>query len=75
MAFKLGRLPVKFHPKTLSFAKYLVGGGRRYTAVLPSPAEKVFREYKTPALAVSFAVKHGYSKMEAKKLFTGQVPE
>jgi hypothetical protein len=37
MAFKLGRLPVKFHP--------------------------------------SFAVKHGYSKMEAKKLFTGQVPE
>jgi hypothetical protein len=48
MPFKLGRKPPKFHPKTLSLAKYLVGGGKRWTAELPPPSEKVFREYKTP---------------------------
>jgi hypothetical protein len=44
MAYKLGRLAPKPHPKTLSLAKYLA-------PELPAPAEKVFREYKTPAAA------------------------
>jgi hypothetical protein len=41
MKFKLGRNPVKFHPKTLRLSKYR-------TTSLPLPDEKVFREYKTP---------------------------
>lgn len=38
---KLGKLAPKKHEKTLMFAKYLTGE-------LPSPAAKVYREYKTP---------------------------
>lgn len=38
---KLGKLAPKHNPRSLPFGKYLTG-------VLPSPAEKVFREYKTP---------------------------
>lgn len=41
---KLGKLAPKHHPKTLMFSKYLTG-------VLPTPAEKVYREYKTPDAA------------------------
>ena len=52
MSFKLGRLPIKFHPKTLSLAKYLTADGKRWASALPSPDEKVFREYKTPANAM-----------------------
>lgn len=46
--FQLGRQAAKFHPKTLSLAKYLTSEGKRWAASLPEPAEKVFREYKTP---------------------------
>lgn len=45
MGFKLGRLAPKPHSHTLMFSKYL-------TAELPEPAEKVYREYKTPPEAV-----------------------
>ncbi len=45
MGYKLGRLPVKPHPKTLMFSKYLGSD-------LPAPAEKVYREYKTPSAAI-----------------------
>jgi hypothetical protein len=44
MKFKLGRLPVKSHPKTLMLSKYL-------STTLPDPIEKVYREYKTPDAA------------------------
>lgn len=44
---KLGKLAPKANSKTLDFAKYLTGG-------LPDPAEKVYREYKTPEAAKSF---------------------
>ena len=46
MQFKLGRLPEKAHPKTLMLSKYLK------TTALPDPAEKVYREYKTPTGAM-----------------------
>lgn len=45
MQYKLGKLPPKAHPKTLMFSKYL-------TTDLPVPAERVFREYKTPTEAI-----------------------
>jgi hypothetical protein len=45
MKMKLGKLPPKVHPMTLPFAKYLTGE-------LPSPAAKVFREYKVPPQAM-----------------------
>lgn len=45
MNYKLGKLPPKHNTKTLRFAKYLTGN-------LPVPAEKVYREYKTPPEAV-----------------------
>ena len=51
MKLKTGKLPPKFHPKTLSFAKYLMAGSQRWKAVLPSPATKVYYEYKTPDAA------------------------
>lgn len=38
---KLGRLAPKFNPRTLRFRHFLTGE-------LPSPATKVYREYKTP---------------------------
>jgi hypothetical protein len=40
-----GRLPPKYHPKTLLLSKYLD------MASLPTPPEKVYLEYKTPASA------------------------
>ena len=40
--FKKGKLPPKLHPKTLRLSKYLAAG------MLPSPATKVYREYKVP---------------------------
>jgi hypothetical protein len=43
--YKLGKLPPKAHPKTLMLSKYM-------TADLPTPAEKVYREYKTPPAAI-----------------------
>jgi len=42
MAFKLGKLPPKKNPKTLRLSKYLA------TDMLPTPASKVYREYKVP---------------------------
>jgi hypothetical protein len=45
---KLGKLPPKFHPKTLMLSKYLSSN------LLPNPAERVFREYKTPDAAKQF---------------------
>jgi hypothetical protein len=42
---KLGKLAPKLHSNTLLLAKYLTGE-------LPSPATKVYREYKTPAAAM-----------------------
>ena len=42
MQYKLGKLAPKPHPKTLKMAKYFGAN------LLPSPASKVFREYKTP---------------------------
>jgi hypothetical protein len=49
---KLGKAAPKFHPKTLSFAKYCVTNGKRWTASpLPAPASKVYREYKIPEQA------------------------
>lgn len=42
---KLGKLAPKVHSKTLQFSKYL-------TSSLPEPAEKVYREYKTPKEAI-----------------------
>jgi hypothetical protein len=39
---KYGRLPKQEHPNTLRMAKYFE------TLTLPSPHEKVYREYKTP---------------------------
>ena len=42
---KLGKAPPKVHPKTLQLKKYLTGA-------LPTPASKVYREYKTPAEAI-----------------------
>jgi hypothetical protein len=44
MSLKLGKLPPKHSAKTLSFAKYAAN-------VLPDPAAKVYREYKTPQAA------------------------
>jgi hypothetical protein len=56
---KLGKLAPAFHPKTLSFAKYLVtphinglGIAKRWNAPGLSPASKVYREYKTPIEAM-----------------------
>lgn len=46
--FKLGKTSPKPHPKTLMLAKYLTGP----TEGLPSPAPRVWREYKTPAEAM-----------------------
>ena len=46
-AGKLGRLPKKFHPKTLMLSKYLLSD-------LPAPPAKVYREYKVPANAWGF---------------------
>jgi len=40
--FKTGKLPPKHNPKTLYLSRYLQPG------TLPTPAHKVFREYKTP---------------------------
>ena len=40
MAFKLGKLSPKFHPKTLKFSNYLLAGAP------PPPPEKQFWEYK-----------------------------
>lgn len=40
---KLGKLPPKDHPKTLLLSKYFTSGN-----ALPTPATKVYREYKTP---------------------------
>jgi hypothetical protein len=37
--YRLGKLPVKFHPKTLSFSKFLL-------ADAPPPPARVFREYR-----------------------------
>jgi hypothetical protein len=45
--YKLGKLPPKHNTKTLRFSKYLTGE-------LPPVAERVFREYKTPAAAKQF---------------------
>lgn len=42
---KLGLLPKQEHPKTLRMAKYF------YTIALPTPHEKVYREYATPPVA------------------------
>jgi hypothetical protein len=42
--FKMGRAPVKFHPKTLKLSRFLTP--------LPAPAAKVYREYKTPPQAM-----------------------
>lgn len=42
---RLGKLAPKLHPKSLLLAKYLP------SLVLPGPARKVFREYKTPEAA------------------------
>lgn len=39
--FRLGRLPKRYHPNTLRAAKY-------FHSLLPSPATKVYREYKVP---------------------------
>lgn len=41
MIYKTGKKPPKRHANTLSFGKYLTGE-------LPTPAEKVYREYKIP---------------------------
>lgn len=43
---KLGKLAPKWHPHTLSLAKYLAPD------LLPDAAAKVYREYKTPAVAM-----------------------
>lgn len=45
MPFKTGKLDPKFNSKTLSFASY------RSSSMLPSPASKVYREYKVPSIA------------------------
>jgi hypothetical protein len=42
---KLGKLDPKWHPRTIPFAKIISPGA------LPSPATKVYREYKTPDAA------------------------
>lgn len=42
MPYKTGKLPPEFHPKTLRLGKYLAPD------MLPDPAAKVYREYKTP---------------------------
>jgi hypothetical protein len=42
---KFGKLVPQHHPQTLRFGKYLEDG------LLPDPATKVFREYKTPPQA------------------------
>lgn len=42
---KLGRLAKKAHPKTLHLSRYLSA------SLLPTPASKVYREYKTPDAA------------------------
>jgi hypothetical protein len=39
---RLGKLPPQLHPHTLRLGKYLAGD------LLPAPATKVYREYKTP---------------------------
>src|ERR1035438_2164411 len=44
MAFKTGKLAPKHNDKTLKLARYLTGE-------LPDPANRVFREYKTPEAA------------------------
>lgn len=41
-SYKLGKLPRKHHPKTLYLSRFLS------PSTLPSPATKVYREYKTP---------------------------
>ena len=43
--YKTGKLPRKYHPETLYLSRYLAPG------TLPSPATKVYREYKTPDAA------------------------
>ncbi|MGA2557982.1 MAG: hypothetical protein ABSG04_17065 [Verrucomicrobiota bacterium] len=51
MKYKLGRLPVKPHPKTLMFAKYVLPGAARLASLPGAAARKVYREYKTPDAA------------------------
>ena len=45
--YKLGKLPPKAHPHTLNFGRYIADE----LLALPTPARKVYREYKTPAEA------------------------
>lgn len=63
MAFKTGKRAPKFHPKTLSLSKYfltktpsgILPVKQRWLgseSMLPDPATKVYREYKTPPEAI-----------------------